>query len=141
MRLSEKGRGFIKTWEGFSLTAYQCSSGTWTVGVGHTKGVEEGDVISAQAAEDFLTKDIAWAENAVNLFVKVPLKQNQFDALVSFIFNVGREAFRTSTLLRLLNEKKYEEAAEEFLRWDKSGGVVSLGLVRRREAERNLFES
>ena len=121
MKTSQKGIDLIKQFEGCRLSAYKCPAGVWTIGYGHTYGVKAGQKISQKQAEEFLKDDLKSFEAAVNNYVKVPLTQNQFDALVSFSFNVGSEALRTSTLLRLLNQGKYEEAAEQFDRWVSRG--------------------
>lgn len=139
MRTSQKGIDLIKKFEGCRLEAYKCPAGIWTIGYGHTKGVQNGQKTTQAQAEEFLREDLKIYEQAVEACVKVPLSQNQFDALVSFCYNCGAEALRTSTLLRLLNEGKYSEAGEQFLRWNKAGGKVLVGLTRRREEERELF--
>jgi len=95
--------------------------------------------ITAGQAESLLRKDILWVEKAVNKLVVVPLTQNQFDALSSIVFNIGEGAFSTSTLLRLLNSKDYEGAANQFPRWNKQKGRVLNGLTKRRQEERALF--
>lgn len=139
MRTSQKGIDLIKKFEGCRLEAYKCPAGIWTIGYGHTKGVKDGMIITQEQAEEFLREDLRIFEQTVESCVKVPLSQNQFDALVSFCYNCGSGALRTSTLLRLLNEGKYSEAGEQFLRWNKAGGKVLVGLTRRREEERELF--
>lgn len=139
MRTSQKGIDLIKKFEGCRLEAYKCPAGVWTIGYGHTKGVQNGQKITQAQAEEFLIEDLKVYEKAVESCVKVPLSQNQFDALVSFCYNCGSGALKTSTLLRLLNEGKYSEAGEQFLRWNKAGGKVLVGLTRRREEERELF--
>lgn len=139
MRTSQKGINLIKKFEGCRLEAYKCPAGIWTIGYGHTKGVKDGMKISWEQAEEFLREDLKIYEQAVERCVKVPLSQNQFDALVSFCYNCGGEALRTSTLLRLLNDGNYSEAGEQFLRWNKAGGRVLAGLTRRREEEQALF--
>lgn len=139
MRTSQKGIDLIKKFEGCRLEAYKCPAGIWTIGYGHTKGVKDGMKISWEQAEEFLREDLKIYEQAVERCVKVPLSQNQFDALVSFCYNCGGEALRTSTLLRLLNDGNYSEAGEQFLRWNKAGGRVLAGLTRRREEEQALF--
>ena len=139
MRTSQKGIDLIKKFEGCRLEAYKCPAGIWTIGYGHTKGVKDGMIISREQAKEFLREDLRIFEQAVEACVKVPLSQNQFDALVSFCYNCGSGALKTSTLLRLLNEGKYSEAGEQFLRWNKAGGKVLVGLTRRREEERELF--
>ena len=139
MRTSQKGIDLIKKFEGCRLEAYKCPAGVWTIGYGHTKGVKDGMIISLEQAKEFLREDLRIFEQAVEACVKVPLSQNQFDALVSFCYNCGSGALKTSTLLRLLNEGKYSSAADQFLRWNKAGGKVLVGLTRRREEEREMF--
>lgn len=139
LRTGARGLDLIKSFEGLRLSAYRDSVGIWTIGYGHTKGVKPGDTITVEQANDFLREDLRDAERAVNDLTFLNLTQNQFDALVSFTFNLGRGNLQASTLLRRVNEGDFEGAAEEFLRWTKAGGKVLPGLVRRREAERALF--
>ena len=130
----------IKDHEGLRLTAYQDGGGVWTIGYGHTgSDVREGLTIPLSEAERLLTRDLRTAEGYVNGAVKVKLTQNQFDALVSFVYNIGGDAFEKSTLLRLLNAGEYEGAANQFLRWNKDNGKVIDGLTNRRRKERDLF--
>lgn len=108
------------------------------------KTLHPGLIITEQRADALLSQDVSWAEDSVNDLVRVPLTNNQFSALVSFVFNVGVAAFETSTLLRVLNAKDYQEAANQLLRWTKtkkSKGKVVSGLMRRRQAERGLFNN
>ena len=139
MNISIKGLGLIQEFEGCKLDAYKCPAGIWTIGIGHTKDVKEGDKITEAQALDLLREDITWVENAINDHVKVKINQNQFDALSSFIFNVGAGAFSLSTLLKKLNAADYEGAANEFPRWNKASGKELPGLTRRRAAEKALF--
>lgn len=139
MRVSTPGLNIIKSSEALRLRAYLCPAGIPTIGWGHTRGVKVGDMCTHLQAEQFLREDCRDAERAVNARVKVPLTQNQFDALVSFVFNVGGGAFASSTMLRKLNAGDYAGAAEQFPRWNKSGGKVLRGLTLRRERERSLF--
>jgi lysozyme len=141
MQINESGLKLIKGYEGLRLTAYVCPAGVNTIGYGHTGGVKLGTEITEQQAEDYLRKDISEFEKTVNSdIVKVPLNENQFSALVSFSFNVGSYAFIDSTLLKLLNKKDYQGAADQLLRWNKGDGdQVLAGLTRRRKAERALF--
>ena len=139
MKLSANGLNLIKQLEGLRLQAYQCSAGVWTIGYGHTTGVLSGDIIDEAQAEVFLREDIVDPEDTVNRLVTVPLGQNQFDALTSFVFNLGSGNFRSSTLLRKLNAGDYNGAADELLRWIHAGGKSLPGLVRRRDIERKLF--
>jgi lysozyme len=143
MKTSQHGLDLIKKHEGFRSTAYPDPGSRdgkpWTIGYGHTRGVRKGMVITKTQATSFLRTDLKTAENAVNNAVKVGLNQNQFDALVSFVFNVGVGAFKRSTLLKRLNAKNYTGAAEQFARWNKNDGRVMKGLVKRRKAEAALF--
>lgn len=140
MRTSAAGRRLIKEHEGEKLTAYVCPAGVLTIGVGHTgKDVKPGMTITAEESDKLLQSDLQSAEQAVIRMVKVAITQNQFDALVSFVFNVGAGAFRSSTMLRLLNDRDYFGTADEFPRWNKGGGKVLPGLTKRRAAERALF--
>ncbi|QGG11663.1 lysozyme [Enterobacter cancerogenus] len=139
MKISEHGLNLIKHFEGLRLQAYQCSAGVWTIGYGHTCGVRPGDIIDEAQAGIFLRQDVAASESTVMRFVTTALNQHQFDALVSFVFNLGSGNFAASTLLKKLNASDYAGAADEFPRWVHAAGKPLLGLVRRREAERNLF--
>lgn len=141
MRTSSAGLSLIKEFEGLRLAAYQCSARKWTIGYGSTRGVKPGDAITAEQAGERLLFDIREAEGAVQRRVTARLAQHQFDALVAFAFNVGAEAFGRSTLLAKLNQRDYAGAAEEFAKWTHVAGKVVEGLVRRRQAERALFES
>ena len=141
MKPSDACVEFVKSFEGFSPTAYMCSAGVWTIGYGTTENVIPGDTITEAEAKNLLAVDMLEAADAVADLVDVDLTQQQFDALVSFVYNVGREAFRNSTLLRLLNDGNYAGAAAQFERWNKAGGKVIAGLSRRRKAEREMFES
>lgn len=144
MNTSQTGINLIKGFEGKRLTAYDDSVGVWTIGYGTIKypngiRVKKGDTCTELQAENYLKSDLVKFENAINRLVKVPLNQNQFDALASFTYNLGETNLSKSTLLRKLNAKDYKGAADQFLVWNKAGGKVMNGLVRRREAERNLF--
>jgi len=121
------------------LQTYDDGVGVLTIGYGHTQGVNWGQTITQLQAEELLKQDLNYFEQSVTTLVKVPLTENQFAALVSFTFNVGVGAFSESTLLRLLNQKDYRAAADQFQRWVNGGGKEMAGLVRRREAERTLF--
>lgn len=130
----------IKEFEGCRLDAYQDSVGVWTIGYGHTKGVSKGLKITQAEAETMLVEEL---ENeyipAVKGLVKVPLNDNELSALVSFTYNLGAGNLKKSTLLRLLNQGDRKGASMQFGSWVRAGGKVLNGLVRRREAERNLF--
>lgn len=146
MRVSPAGRAFIGLHEGLRLTAYRCSAGVLTIGVGHTSAagapaVTSGMTISKAEADAILSRDLVKFEAAVDMLVKVGLDQWEFDALVSFTFNVGEGAFGRSTLLRKLNTGDTAGAVSEFARWNKSNGRVLAGLVRRRAEERLMFVS
>lgn len=145
MKPSSHAEALIQQSEGYYSKSYLCPAGKWTIGWGHTRGVKPGDVCSKELALIYLQEDLQEAANAVNRLVKVPLNQNQFDALCSLVFNIGSEQFEDSTLLRKLNKKDYLGAAKEFPRWNKGrvkGKLVVLnGLVTRRKAEQNLFLS
>ncbi|HHY6391017.1 TPA: lysozyme [Salmonella enterica] len=144
MQTSEKGIALIKEFEGCKLTAYQDSVGVWTIGYGWTQPVDGKPIraemtIKQETAERLLKIGLVSYESDVSRLVKVGLTQGQFDALVSFTYNLGAQSLSTSTLLRKLNAGDYAGAADEFLRWNKAGGKVLNGLTRRREAERALF--
>lgn len=139
MRTGVNGLTLIKEFEGLRLQAYQCPADIWTIGYGHTADVSANDVITEEDALFFLRQDVTESERAVNQLVHVPLTQNQFDALVSFVFNLGVGSFRTSTLLKKLNARDYDGAEQEFGRWVHAGGKTNSGLVRRRAAEIELF--
>ncbi|AKL03450.1 muraminidase [Enterobacter asburiae] len=146
MQTSDKGIALIKKFEGCKLTAYQDSVGVCTIGYGWTqpvdgKPIRVGMTIKQETAERLLKTGLVSYESDVSRLVKVGLTQGQFDALVSFTYNLGARALSTSTLLRKLNAGDYAGAADEFLRWNKAGGKVLNGLTRRREAERALFLS
>jgi len=139
MRTSQKGIALIKSFEGLRLKSYQDSVGVWTIGYGTTRGIGPGMTISNEQAERMLQNDIARFEPEIERLVKVLLNQGQWDALMSFTYNLGATNLGSSTLLRLLNAKDYAGAAEQFPRWNKAGGQVLNGLVKRRAAERALF--
>lgn len=140
MNISEDGLNLIKKFEGCKLKAYKCPAGVWTIGYGHTGAdVKEYTIISQQQAEHYLKNDVIIHSNNVSRLVKRPLTQNQFDALVSFEYNVGYANFASSTILKLLNQSKYIEAAQQFDRWVYANKKKLAGLVKRRKAEKDLF--
>lgn len=142
MRVSQKGIDLIKKFEGIRLAAYICPAGVLTIGYGHTgPDVKSGMRITEEQAEKLLWADTESAQQTVSSFVNVKLNQNEYDALVSFTFNVGPTAFVNSTLLRLLNHgAERKVVAGEFGRWVKAGNDKPVpGLVRRREEEKKLF--
>ncbi|VVT49241.1 Phage-related lysozyme (muraminidase) [Kosakonia radicincitans] len=146
MEISNKGIALIKQFEGLRLDAYQDSVGVWTIGYGWTQPVDgkpitKGMVIKPETAERLLKTGLVSYESDVSKLIKVKLTQGQFDALVSFAYNLGMRSLSTSTLLRKLNAGDYRGAADEFPRWNKAGGKVLDGLTRRREAEKALFQS
>lgn len=143
--VSKNGVALIKHFEGFSATKYDDGVGVMTIGYGHA--IKKTEVfnkpISMQEAEAILVKDLAAVDAAISKWVTVPLNQNQYDAIGSFIFNLGAGSFAGSTLLKKLNAKDYEGASKEFIRWNKGrikGVLVEMpGLTRRRLAEQKLF--
>ena len=140
MRISNEGLALIKNFEGCELTAYKCAAGVWTIGYGHTKGVQKGDVWSEDHADHMLLVELEEYENYVNTAVNVPLSQNQFDALVSWVYNLGNGNLTSSTMLKVLNSSDYAGVPAQILRWNKAGGKVLEGLTRRRQAEADMFE-
>jgi lysozyme len=143
LQVGKEGLELIKSFEGCRLEAYPdpgTGGAPWTIGWGTTAGVTPGMRITQQEADDLLAEDVGKAAGVVTRLVKVPLNQNQFDALTSFVYNCGAGNFQQSTLLRLLNEGAGEAAADEFPKWVHGGNGATLpGLVRRRAAERSLF--
>ncbi len=139
MLLGQNGTALIQGFERLVLTAYLDSGGVPTIGWGHTKGVQLGDICTIAQADAWFNGDTAEAVNGVNATVTVPLNQNEFDALVAFTFNVGVGSEAHSTLIKCVNAGDFMDAAAEFPKWNHVGGVVSLGLTRRRAAERALF--
>jgi lysozyme len=140
MRTSQKGVSLIESYEGLRLKSYQDSVGVWTIGYGTTRDIGPGMSITNEQAEWMLMNDIARFEPQLDRLVKVPLNQNQWDALMSFVYNLGASNLESSTLLKLLNMRDYAGAAEQMPRWNKAGGQVLVGLTRRRSAERQVFE-
>ena len=141
MKTSKQGIELIKSFEGLRLRAYVCPAGVLTIGWGHTKGVKAGMVIDLAEAERMLADDIAIAERCVNCDAD-SLNQNQFDALVSFVFNVRVSAYRSSKLRRLVvNNPNNPAIADEFGRWKYANKIVLPGLERRRKAESDLYFS
>jgi lysozyme len=141
MQISAYGLDQIRKHEGLRLVAYQDVAGVWTIGYGHTTDVHSGQTIDRQTAEAMLALDVGTAADAVRRNVRVPLTQGQFDALVSWVFNLGEGKLATSTLLKRLNDGDYAGAAAEFSRWVMAGGFKQPGLVARRQVERTMFES
>ena len=135
-----EGLALIKKFEGCELEAYQCSAGVWTIGYGHTKDVVEGMTITQEEAEQMLVDELHEYESYIDKYVTVALNQNQFDALVSWVYNLGPANLKASTMLKVLNDGKYEDVPYQMKRWNKAGGKVLDGLVRRREAEALLYQ-
>ena len=141
MKTSPKGIALIKEFEGLRLKAYLCPGGVWTIGYGHTASVKPGMVISEAQAEEYLKADLIAFERYLN-GLGLALNQNQFDALVSFIYNVGTGNFSSSTLLRKVRANPQDNSImDEFLRWVYSKGRVLPGLQRRRLREMKLYFS
>jgi lysozyme len=139
LTISAAGLELIKSFEGCKLGAYLCPAKVWTIGWGHTATVKPGQIITQAQADNLLIRDLAKYEAAVRNYVRVPLEQHQFDALVSLCYNIGAEGFRKSSLLRYLNEGKYQLAALQFHRWANANGKKLPGLVRRRNEEYGMF--
>ncbi len=139
MKTSDNGINLIKKFEGLKTKAYKCPGGVWTIGYGHTSGVKSTDTCTMEQAIEYLKRDLIKFEYDINKLVKVELNQNQFDALVSFVFNEGSEKFKNSTMLKFINNKHFPLAAGQFDRWVYSKGVKLEGLVKRRKAEKELF--
>lgn len=154
MKMSIHGRQLLEQWEGLRLNVYNDAAGLPTIGVGHLLTKSEissgkitiaGEIIkytnglTTQQADALLAQDLILAENTVNGSVKASLNQNQFDALVSFTFNVGASAFTGSTLLKLLNQGQYGQVPSQLMRWNKSGGKELAGLANRRANEAKLW--
>ena len=142
MKVSEKGKSLIKNFEGLRTKAYRCSANCLTIGYGHTgSDVYENMIITKEQAEKLFDQDILIHSNNVSKLVNVDLTQNQFDALVSFEYNVGYGNFSKSTMLKLINSCEFLQASKEFDKWIYAGGKPLKGLKHRREQERKLFES
>lgn len=139
MEISENGLNFIAAHEGYSDKAYPDVVGVLTIGHGHTQGVKEGETCNRAQALLWLHADCQTAVDCLSHHVSVPLNQNQFDALCSFVFNLGCGALQSSALLRLLNAGDYNGAANQFKRWCYAGGKIVDGLKKRRDDEAALF--
>lgn len=136
---SKNGLALTEHFEGCCLKAYRDTGGVWTQGFGNTHGVVPGSTITQAQAEADLLRNVQSAVDAVNTLVRVQLTQSQFDALVDFVFNCGPELFSRSTLLKLVNANRMDAAAGEFSRWIYDNGKPLPGLIKRRQAEANLF--
>lgn len=144
MQASEYLIELLKDFEGYSSTAYQDSVGVWTIGYGTThidgKPVTAGMTCTQEDAVQYIYDEVNPVCQQIEKLVKVPLGQEEFDALVDFCYNLGVGAFKSSTLLKKLNAGDYLGASEEFLKWDHAGGRVLAGLTRRRHEESDLFK-
>ena len=139
MKISEEGLALIKKFEGCELEAYQCAAGIWTIAYGRIKEVKEGHTCTQEQAEAWLDEELHEYQSYIDDMVEVDLEQCQFDALVSWVYNLGPSNLKSSTLLKVVNNSEYDEVPERIKRWNKAGGKVLEGLVRRREAEALLF--
>ena len=140
MQISEEGLALIKKFEGCELKAYRCPANVLTIGYGHIKGVKEGDQITKEEANYMLQEEMIEYEGYVNDMVDVELNQSQYYSLCAWVYNLGPTNFQSSTLLKVLNKGKYNEVPQQIKRWNKAGGEVLNGLIRRRLAEALLFE-
>lgn len=139
MKISAQGIELIKEFEGCRLAAYKCPAGLWTIGYGHTRSVKRGMIITATQAEQYLRIDLQPAETVLNCKLK-SLTQQQFDALCSFIYNVGVGTFLSSTLFRKIQVNSNDSTiADELMRYKYAGGKIINGLIRRRRAEVELY--
>ena len=139
MNISAEGKSLIRSFEGCRLSAYLDSAGVPTIGWGRTKGVKMGDTCTQQQADAWFDEELPEYEGYINDMVTVPLEQHQFDALVSWVYNLGPANFGQSTLLKRLNAGDFIGTAAEFRKWNRAGGVELPGLTRRRMAERAMF--
>ena len=146
MSVSNKGVDLICEFEGKRLVAYDDGVGVWTIGFGTIKypngvRVKKGDTCTLEQAKEYMRHDLIEFEHTVNSSVRAPLNQNQFDALVSLAYNIGSNAFKSSTLVKKLNTGDYQGAADQFNVWVNAGGKRMQGLVNRRDREKLLFLS
>ena len=140
LKTSQEGISLIKSFEGCELSAYRCSADVPTIGYGHTAGVSDGDTCTLEEAEEMLSDDLVEFENYVKKYVETDLEQNQFDSLVAWVYNLGPSHRAESTMLKELNAGNLEEVPRQMKRWNRAGGQVLDGLIRRREAESRLFK-
>ena len=139
MKVSENGVDLITKWEGFRSKAYLDVAGVWTIGYGHTKGVQNGDTITKTQAKKWLTSEIERHVAKIFDYVKVDLTQGQFDALASFHYNLGANILKGTTLLTYINQQNWKAVAEEMKKFNRAGGRVVKGLVNRRNEEAQYF--
>jgi lysozyme len=140
MKASKQCLNLVKKFESLRLKAYKCPAQIWTCGYGHTSGVKEGMTCTEEQADEWLASDITIAEHDVDRLVKVPLTQRQYDALCSWLFNLGIMKTANSTLIDMVNKQDFAGAAAQFSRWVYAGKTKLAGLMKRRAAERKLFE-
>ena len=140
LKTSQEGISLIKSFEGCELTAYRCSANVPTIGFGHTAGVSDGDTCTQEEAENMLAEALEEFEDYVKNYVESELQQNEFDALVAWTYNLGPANLKESTMLKELNSGNFEEVPRQMKRWNRAGGEVLDGLIRRREAESRLFK-
>lgn len=144
MRTSKKGIDLIKKYEGCSLKAYKCPANVLTIGYGHTSNVQPNQIINQEQANEMLVNDLVHFETLVN-GLKLPINQNQFDAIISFCFNIGFAAFKKSSLLVAIRERNNSMIAHNFSLWRNAtinGKITPLaGLISRRKSEADLFLS
>lgn len=141
MRTSQEGVDLIRHFEGCYLKAYLCPANVWTIGYGHTKNVHPDDEIDKEQAEALLIEDLEEFEDYVNALVEIDLEQHEFDALVSWTFNLGPTNLRESTLLNRINYGPVSDVPFQIQRWTRAGGKVLQGLVKRRAAEAALWQN
>jgi lysozyme len=145
MKVNADGYALLKKFEGCVLKAYKCPAGVWTIGFGNTfyedgTKVKEGDVITQQRADELAKYIVEQFATSIRAMIKQPLNENQFSACVSLAYNIGTGGFKKSSVLRKLNVNPTDPTiADSFRLWNKGGGVVLKGLVRRREAEIQLY--
>ena len=141
MNISQEGLSLIKKFEGCELKSYKCAAGVWTIGYGAIKGVTENMQITKEEADKLLLHEMDEYEGYINNMVTVDLNQNQFDSLVSWVFNLGPSNLKSSTMLKVINNNELDEVPSQIKRWNKANGKVLEGLIRRREAEALLFQN
>lgn len=141
MRIGPAGIALIQSYEQCRLKAYMPTpNDVPTIGWGTTSDVQMGDTCTQEEADAWFLEDLEWVQDCLDSYIHIPITQHETDALASLVFNIGCEAFKKSTLLRMLNASEFNKAADQFLRWNRQGDKVLAGLTRRREEERKLFE-
>lgn len=139
MTTSRKGLSLIKDFEGLRLGAYKCPAGVWTIGYGHTRGVRQGQTITEAQADGYLVEDIGPIERMLNS-LGINFRQEQFDALVSWIFNLGAGNFNSSTMKKyIVSDRADEEITDQIVKWVNASGRPLTGLKKRRVAEANMW--